>query len=123
MMVSLSVRGTLGKFGYSNIPDDIIDQILMVATMQAYKTAVQKAPFDPDDPPVHIREELRWNFSKLARMGTVWVRLAYANMAEYGSKGRAAHPFIRPAKAAAQRKMRAVIKRSTQDAVRKRKVK
>jgi hypothetical protein len=112
-VLSLKVTGTLGKFGYSNIPEDVSDEIIMISTMSAYKSAVVNAPYD-DDPkqrdPRHIKEELKWHYSKLAKSGTVWVKLPWAHIAEYGNKRRLAKPYMRKGSKAAQNKMRAIIR-------------
>lgn len=120
-MVYLNIEGALGHFGYSNIPEDLQDAILLIVTQTAYQTAVKKAPVDPLDPPVHIKDELKWSYSKMAKTGAVWVRLPYANVAEYGSRKRLAHPFMRPAWRAGYNKMRAVIRKSTKDAIKEEK--
>lgn len=116
-MLKLDVKGTLGKFGYSNIPDDIVDQIIGISTLQAYKTAVLKAPWDPEPDGIHIKEDLKFYYSKTLQVGEVWIRSPYANIAEYGSRHRFAHPYMRPASQAARNKMRAVIRASTKAAV------
>lgn len=119
-MISLNVQGTLGKFGYKNIPAAISEDILLIAIEQAFMTAKKNAPYDTDDeaePPIHIRDEIQRSFDNTNRIGYVWVKLPYANIAEYGSKHRLPHPFIRPAAKAAQNKMRAVVRTAVKKSV------
>lgn len=118
-MLSLNITGTLAKYGYSNIPEEISDEIILIATMQAYKKAVASAPFDPEPDGIHIKEDLSWYFSEMAHTGFVWIKSKYANIAEYGSKHRLPHPYMRPASAAARSKMKQVIRSSTKKAVEK----
>jgi HK97 gp10 family phage protein len=116
-MLKLNVTGTLAKFGWSKIPDAIVQDILLTVTKQAYVTAVKNAPIDPNDPPIHIKDELTWTYNKDAKLGTVYVKLPYANAAEYGTKSRLPHPFMRPASKAAQNKMRSMIRLATKEAI------
>lgn len=118
-MLKLNIVGTLGKYGYSEIPEDLSAQIVLIATEQAYKTAVAYAPYDPEPDGIHINEDLKWYFSKMAHGGVVWIKSDYANIAEYGSKGRLPHPYMRPASAAARSKMKQVIRSSTKEAIEK----
>jgi hypothetical protein len=120
-MVRLNVTGTLNKYGYSDIPEEISDEIIMIATDQAYLTAVREAPYDPTPDGINIKTDLKKWFSKTLHAGAVWVRSAYANVAEYGSKLRLAHPYIRPASKAARNKMKQVIRASTKKAIAKKK--
>jgi hypothetical protein len=121
-MVSLSVRGTLGKFGYSNIPDDIVDEILQVSGLYAQKVAIQRAPYDlKDKKGIHIKDHIKYWFDHVAKAAYIVVASVYGNVAEYGTKLRRAYPFIRPAGAAARTKMRSIIRPSVKSAVRKRK--
>jgi hypothetical protein len=120
-MINLDIQGTLGKFGYHNLPDDIADSILKIATDTAYKTAVQKAPWDPEPDGIHIKEDLKTYYSPMLKTGFVFIRSPYANIAEFGSRKRLAHPYMRPASKAARNKMKAVIRVSTKDAVDKEK--
>lgn len=122
-MVSLNVTGTLGKYGYSDIPEDIADEIIMIATKQAYMTAVENAPYDPTPDGINIKTDLRYSysFSATRRVGVVWIRSVYANIAEYGSKSRLPHPYIRPAARAAKAKMIRVIRSSTRKVIDKKK--
>ena len=116
-MLSLNVTGTLGKYGYSDIPDDIADEIIMIATNQAYMTAVKEAPYDPTPDGINIKTDLKHKFSKSLRAGFVWIQSLYANIAEYGSKHRLPHPYMRPASRAARLKMKQVIRASTRKAI------
>lgn len=120
-MVKLNVTGTLNKYGYSNIPEEIADEIIMIATNHAYMTAVKNAPYDPTPDGINIKTDLKHLFSKLLHAGVVWIRSAYANIAEYGSKCRLPHPYIRPAARAARAKMIQVIRSSTKKAIDKKK--
>lgn len=113
-MIKLNITGTLGRFGYSGIPGSIALDILNIATEQAYKTAYQKAPVDTGT----LRDALDYKLATDARMiGEVWVRLPYANIAEYGSKSRLAHPYMRPASKSAQQKMKATIRKAAREAI------
>jgi hypothetical protein len=116
-MLSLNITGTLGKYGYGKISEDLADEIILIATQQAYKTAVKYAPYDPEPDGINIREDLRWYFSKMAHGGVVWIKSPYANIAEYGSSHRLPHPYIRPASAAARSKMKQIIRQSTKNAI------
>lgn len=118
-MVSLNVTGTLGKYGYSNIPEDISDEIISIATDQAYMVAVRDAPYDPTPDGINIKTDLKKWFSKSLHAGAVWIRSAYANIAEYGSRHRLPHPYIRPASKAAKNKIKQVIRASTKKAIEK----
>jgi hypothetical protein len=122
-MIKLNISGTLGRFGYSNIPEEIMIDILTIATETAYVTAVKKAPYLANDPPVHIKDELKHSVDIDKKIGEVSIKLPYAYIAEFGSKHRIAHPYIRPAARAAQAKMKAVIRKSTKEAIDKEKAK
>jgi hypothetical protein len=119
-MVKLSIKGTLGKFGYSALPDSIVDDILQISGMKAYTVAKGKAPY-LDEHPIHIRDSIHTWYDKAASIFYVIVSSLYANITEFGSKLRFPHPFIRPAAKAAQTIMRSTIRKSTKDAVNKRK--
>ena len=108
-MLSLNIKGTLGKLGYVDIPEDITDIMLKAAIDKAYLTAFQRAPFDPEHP-IHIKEELKKYYSKSLNGGAVWVKLPYANLAEYGSKSRLMNPFMRPAAKDARVLIKAIAK-------------
>jgi len=122
-MISLNIKGTLGKFGYEDLPVEISNEILKIATDTAYRAAVKNAPYDPTPDGIHIKEDLKTYFSAMLQAGFVFIRSAYANIAEYGSKHRLAHPYIRPAAKAARSKMKSVIKSSTKTAIAKEKAK
>lgn len=118
-MLKLNITGTLAKFGWSGLPDEITDTILKITIDTAYMTAVKNAPVDPNDPPIHIKDELNKMYDEEKRIGYVLVKLPYANVAEYGSKKRLPHPYMRPAAKSAQNKMRSMIRSATKDAVNK----
>jgi len=119
----MDVKGTLGKFGYHDLPDAISDLVLKIATDTAHKSAIKHAPYDPVTDPIHIRDELKTYYSPSLKSGFVFVQLPYANAAEWGSRSRSPHPFMRPASKAAKNKMKSVIKSSTKKAVDKEKAK
>jgi len=119
-MLKLSINGTLGKFGYSKLPDEIVDNILQISGMKAFSVAKAKAPY-LDSHPVHIRDSIHTWYDKASRIFYVIVSSLYANITEFGSKLRFPHPFIRPAAKAAQTIMRSTIRKSTKEAVNKRK--
>jgi HK97 gp10 family phage protein len=121
-MLKLNITGTLGKFGYQNIPEKVVESILMVAIDTALITAKRKAPVDPRDPPIHIRDELQKEYDNAKMIGYVYVKLPYANIAEFGSKHRLPHPYMRPAAQAARNKMRAVIRASAKKAIQEEKI-
>jgi len=120
-MISVNVTGTLGKYGYQNIPDEISDMILQVSTETAYLAAVSAAPYDPEPDGVHIKEDLQWRFISMLKLGVVWIKSAYANITEYGSKSRLPHPYMRKGAAAARSKMRSTIRSATKEVVTKNK--
>lgn len=120
MAVSLDITGTLGRFGYHNIPLDIRNQIVEICTAVAFDTAKKNAPYDQNDPPVHIKDELTKEIETLGdsdKVGYVYVRLPYAGLAEYGAKGRLPHPYMRPAGNAARRKMKAIMRSAAKKSV------
>jgi len=122
-MITLSIKGTLGKFGYENIPEEISDEIIKIATDAAYISAVKNAPYDPEPDGVHIKEDLKTYYSPMLHAGFVYIKSVYANIAEYGSKSRLAHPYIRPAAKAARAKMRSTIKAAVKSAIAEEKAK
>lgn len=121
--LKLDVKGTLGKFGYHNLPDNITDEIIYIVTEHAYMTAVKRAPYDPTPDGIHIKENIKRYYSKIGRFGEVWIDLPYALVAEYGSKKRLAHPYMRPAGVAARNKMKAIIKVAAKQSIAEEKAK
>jgi hypothetical protein len=116
----VDIKGTLGKFGYSNIPDEISDAILVSVVDHAHYTAIKKAPYLADDPPLHLREEIQKEIDLKAKVGYVFIKtsdIPYALIAEYGSKKRLAHPYMRPAAAAARAKMKAIIRTAAKQSI------
>jgi len=125
-MISVNVRGTLGKVGYTDIPDDIADDMLKAVVDKAYLVAKQKAPYDTDpgqSDPRHIRDELKKYYSKTLKAGAVWVELPYAHAAEFGTKSRLMHPFIRPAASAGKALMKAIARGAVKMAIKNAKAK
>ena len=70
---------------------------------------------------MHIRDDLQKAFYREIKTGVVWIKSPYGYIAEFGSRHRLAHPYIRPASIAAKNKMKAVIRVSTKRAVDKEK--
>ena len=125
-MVSVNIKGALGKLGYTDIPDEIVDDMLKAIVDKAFIVAKQKAPYDTDPnqvDPRHIRDELKKYYSKSLRAGAVWVELPYAHAAEYGTKSRLMHPFIRPAAAAGRALAKAIARSAIKLAIKKAKEK
>ena len=116
-MIKMDIKGTLGKFGYAKVAESIMDDLLKIGVDQAYMTAIRSAPVDPNDPPIHIRDELKKDIDKDGKVGYVYVKLPYANIAEFGSKNRLPHPYIRPASRAAQAKIRATIRKAVKQSI------
>jgi hypothetical protein len=117
----VDIIGTLGKYGYSNLPESISDEILSVIIDHAHYTAIKKAPYDKknlDD--VHLREHIQKDIDLKNHVGYVFVKISdipYAAVVEYGTKHRWAVPFMKPAAMAARSKMKAIIRKSTKDAI------
>jgi hypothetical protein len=123
-VLSMDVKGELGKFGYTELPEDIVDSILMAAIDKAYLVAKQKAPYDTDPlqrDPRHIRDEIKKYFSKMDHGGRVWVSLPWAPPAEYGTKSRLMHPYFRPASAEARKLIKSIARSAIRKAVNARK--
>ena len=116
-MITFRTSGKFGKIRYQNIPTAIIEALLPMVTETAYKAAVKNAPYDPTPDGIHIKEDLKWYFSPLLQMGAVWIRSPYALVANYGSRNRLAHPFMKPASRAGQQKMKRELKKIIKDAI------
>ena len=125
MGLSIDIKCTLGKYGYSDIPDDVADLVLVATVNHVHYTAVKKAPVDrgderhmPDD--VVLRENIQKEIDLPNKAGYVFVKksdIPYLFTAEYGTRSRLAHPFMRPAAAAGRGKMKAIIRASTKEVV------
>ena len=116
-MINLNIKGNFGKFGYTQVADDLVEELLLKAGEVALKTAIKKAPYDPNDPPYHLREHIHSWFDKAAQIFYVIAASIYANIAEYGSSRRLEHPYIRPASKAAQRNIKSNTKKAVTDSV------
>ncbi len=116
-MIKLDIKGNFGKFGYTRVADELVDELLIKAGNVATKTAISKAPYDPNDPPEHLREKIYPFWDKLERIFYVTATSVYAFIAEHGSRRRQAHPYIRPASKAAQRNIKTNIKKAVTDSV------
>jgi hypothetical protein len=121
-MLKLNLSGSLGRYGYSNLPDDIKNDLIQLALDQAYSTAYQKAPILPGHP-IHIREDIKKEYTKGDPVAYLVVRSPYAFPAEFGSKHRLAHPFMVPAARAAKNKIRALLRKSAKEAAEREKLK
>ena len=116
-MVSLNIKGTLGKYGWKNVPDEIIDDILPIAGLTAYKTAYQKAPYLAKHA-IHLREAIEHFYDKVKRIYFIIVHSPYGFVTEFGGRRHyLPHPFIRPASKAAQNKIRAIIRLAAKQAI------
>lgn len=122
-MITFKTSGKFGKTYYQNIPTAIIEALLPMVTETAYKAAVKNAPWDPTPDGIHIKEDLKWRYSPLLKMGAVWIRSPYALVANYGSHSRLAHPFMKPASKAGQQKMKRELKKIIKEAIRDSEVK
>jgi len=121
-MLSVNIKGTLGKYGYSDIPDEITDQILSIAVDTAEVTAKAKVPVGtaPQDPhPGLLRDLIRSWIEKAARIGFVSVKSPYALAVHYGDKRHFPHPFMQQAADAARRIIKSTIRKSTKAAIEK----
>jgi hypothetical protein len=122
-MIEFKTNATFGKFKYTNIPPEFIAALLPDVILTAYKSAVKHAPYDPTPDGIHIKEELKHEWIEAMRRGAVWVRLPYANSAEYGTKSRLAHPFIRPASKAGRQYMRRNLKKVVNEVIKEERAK
>jgi hypothetical protein len=121
----VDIKGTLGKFGYSNIPEEMSDYILKIVVDHAHYTAVKKAPYLAGHE-IHLRDNIQKEIDLKTKSGAVFIKLAdipYALVAEYGSKKRLAHPYMKPAASAARAKLKAVIRVAFKEAVAEEKAK
>jgi hypothetical protein len=112
----IDIKGTLGKFGYSSIPDEITDLILTTVTSHALMTAKKFAPVKTGA----LRDAISSYVDLEGKAGYVWIsfdRIPYANVAEYGSRHRLAHPYMHPAAASARAKMKAIIRYAAKKAI------
>jgi len=112
----VDIKGTLGKYGYSNIPDEITDSILTIVTNHALLTAKKYAPILTGA----LRNAISSYVDHEGKAGYVWIafdKIPYAIVAEYGSRHRLAHPFMHPAAAAARAKMKAIIRYTAKKAI------
>ncbi|MCK9570435.1 hypothetical protein M0R72_15920 [Candidatus Pacearchaeota archaeon] len=119
-MLELSVKGSLGKFSHLNLPDKIIDKLLNIGAIQAYKTAKAKAPYLPEHP-IHLRDTIKRLDFLAARYIKISTDSPYAFITEFGSFLRKAVPFMRLAKAAAQRKMKSTMRSAILEAAKEEK--
>jgi HK97 gp10 family phage protein len=115
-MLSLNVKGTLGKFGYEDVPDAVVDQIIQAAGLQALKTAIANAPYLPEHE-IHLKENIHSWWDPMARVFYVIAASIYANIAEFGSRMRLPHPYMRKAIVAAKNKMKSVIRGAFKKAI------
>lgn len=112
----VDIQGTLGKFGYSSMPPEISEQLLSVLVDFAHYTASRKAPVETGKLRGAIQKEI-----DLADMrGSVFIKLSeipYAAVAEYGTKRRLPHPYMRPAGVATRTKLKAIIKTAVRQSI------
>lgn len=122
-MLKLNLQGSLGRYGYSNLPDAIKSEIIGIAVLQAYNVAKAKAPYDPNDPPIHIRDDVHKEYWPGENEGAIVVKSPYCMPAEFGSKRRLAHPFMRPAAKSAESKIRSMLRKAAKEAAAEEKLK
>lgn len=125
-MIKCDIRGTLGKFGYGHVPDEIADKILQAVTDQAHYTAVKRAPYDPEPDGIHLREHVKKDIDLSKKVGYVFIEtneIPYALVAEYGSRNRLAHPYMKPAANAARQKIKAIVRIAAKEAIAEEKLK
>jgi len=122
-MINLDIQGQLGKFGYHNIPKEVADSILRIATLKAYEMAVRRAPYDPTPDGIHLKTDLEHEYIDEELMGVVSIESPYAMITERGSRHRLAHPFMRPAADAARRAVKSLIIKSVKEAIAEEKLK
>jgi hypothetical protein len=118
----MKVGGSIGKFGYSHIPDDIKLDVVNIGVNTAYRIAVLNAPYDPTPDGIHIKEDLKFKLATNADpIGEVWIKSPYAAAAEYGSRRRFAHPYFSKGRKAAWQKIRAILRKAVKEAIAKEK--
>jgi HK97 gp10 family phage protein len=119
-MYKVNVTGILGRYRYTNLPDDMANTLVRIGVDQAALIARQKSPVLSGD----LKAEIHTELVPLKRVGYVFVEardIPYVFAAEFGSRRRLAHPFMRPAQKSAKSKISAIIRKVARDAIAKEK--
>jgi hypothetical protein len=109
-MLKINILGGLGKYRYANLPDDIAVDLIKIGIDQAYYVASQKVPVLSGK----LKSKIETSIYPEKKIGFVFIRknkdMPYPFAAEYGTKNRLAHPFVRPAQKSAQSKIKAIMR-------------